>query len=334
MSATDQVAELFMDLGPDQILNLVERAYACHLTNLFRPMNSYINRVYELEDDGGTGLIVKFYRPGRWSFEAIQEEHRFLLELAGEELPVVAPLVLADGTTLGNHQGVPFGLFPKRGGRSVDEFDDEQWLQLGRLLGRVHSVGSRYATKCRPQMEPHGSTRDQLNYILSSGLIPAELVKLYSDCVEEIIAETAPLFSGLEKIRIHGDCHFANIIHRPGESFYLIDFDDMVMGPPVQDIWMLLPGTLEETFVEMDILLEGYETFRSFDRRSLGLVEPLRAMRFVHYTAWCAHQMVEDGFTRVIDDFGTFEYWQREIADLKDQLERIRDFRQPGGNVA
>jgi Ser/Thr protein kinase RdoA (MazF antagonist) len=151
--------------------------------------------------------------------------------------------------------------------------------------------------------------------------------------VESIITEIEPLFVGARPIRIHGDCHFANIIHRPGESFFLIDFDDMVMGPPVQDIWMLLPGTLEEAFAEMDMLLEGYETFRPFDRRSFRLIEPLRAMRFVHYMAWCAHQVAADGMTRVLDDFGSQSYWQKEIADLHDQLERIRDGYVPSGNI-
>lgn len=325
--------EVFRDLGPDQVLNLVEESLGVSLTNLFRPLNSYINRVYELEQQDGSGLVVKFYRPGRWSKNAIAEEHLFLQELSADEIPVIAPLQLKSGGTVGEFHGICYALFPKKGGRSVDEFDDDQWLQLGRLLGRVHSIGSRSQTRERPLMSPTASTRQQLDYLLKSGLVSERIAPEFKKIVDKIIEETTPLFEGVKPIRIHGDCHFANIIYRPGESFYLIDFDDMVMGPPVQDIWMLLPGTLEDTYVEMDILLEGYEMFHSFDRRSFRLIEPLRAMRFVHYMAWCAHQVMADGMTRVIDDFGTEHYWQQEVADLQDQLERIRDTKTPGGNI-
>lgn len=324
---------VFHDLGPNNVLGLVERVLDISLTNLFRPLNSYINRVYELEKDDGTGLIVKFYRPGRWTGDALREEHRFLLELDGEEIPVIAPLELSDGETLGTFEGVHFAVFPKRGGRSLDEFDDDQWLQLGHLLGRVHSIGEKKATEHRPLMLPTESTRNQLEYLLHGEIVPSEVKGGLQRVVETIIDEIDPLFSGVKPIRIHGDCHFANIIHRPGESFFLIDFDDMVMGPPVQDIWMLLPGTLDEAFVEMDILLEGYEVFRTFDRTTFRLIEPLRAMRFVHYMAWCVHQVAADGMTRVLDDFGTSTYWQKEIADLQDQLERIREGYSPSGNV-
>ncbi len=325
---------MFHNLGPDQVLGIVEDALQVPLTNLFRPLNSYINRVYELQQEDGTGLIVKFYRPHRWSAAALREEHAFLQELAEEEVPVIAPLRLADGSTLGSRRDVRFAVFPKRGGRSLDEFDDEQWLQLGRLLGRVHAVGARSPANARLLMSPTTSTRDQLRYLLDSPVVPPEVQEPLRQAVEAIISEIEPYFSSLTPIRIHGDCHFANVIHRPGESFFLIDFDDMVMGPPVQDIWMLLPGTPEEAVVEIDLLLEGYETFRPFDRRSLRLIEPLRAMRFIHYMAWCAHQVAADGMTRVIDDFGTDAYWRKEIADLHDQLERIRDSHLVLGNMA
>lgn len=329
---TDSSAEVFRDLSPDQVLNLVEESLGVSLTNMFRPLNSYINRVYELERDDGAGLVVKFYRPGRWQKPALLDEHHFLRELAAEEIPVIAPLDLQNGSTIGEFHGVFFSLFPKMGGRSVDEFNDDQWLQLGRLLARVHNIGEKRVAESRTVMKPDISMQRQLEYLLGSGYVPEHLKDELKDAVGRIIEETAALFQDVTPIRIHGDCHFANVIHRPGESFFLIDFDDMVMGPPVQDMWMLLPGPLEDAFVEMDILLEGYEAFRPFDRRSFRLMEPLRAMRFVHYIAWCAYQVAADGASRVAEDFGTELYWRREIDDLKDQLERIRDVELPGGN--
>ena len=141
---------------------------------------------------------------------------------------------------------------------------------------------------------------------------------------DELIAEISPDFEGQEGIRIHGDCHSGNLIYRPGESFYMIDFDDMLVGSPVQDIWMLLPGTPDECRVELALLLEGYEMFRPFDRRTLSLIEPLRAMRFIHYISWCGWQYAEDGETKIDAAFGTYNYWQKELADLNDQLGIIR----------
>ncbi|MEW6519302.1 MAG: serine/threonine protein kinase [Thermodesulfobacteriota bacterium] len=315
---------LFHSLTPDTVITLVERALDRHCTNLCRPLNSYINRVYELLAEDGDGLIVKFYRPGRWSRDALQDEHDFLQELHGEEIPVVPPLTLRDGGTLGSHEQISFAVFPKKGGRSYDEYNEEQWLELGRLLGRTHMVGARRRPKDRIVMAPDRSTTAQLAYILAGNFMPADLAGRFRDIAEELIEEIKPRFAGIDMIRIHGDCHFANLIYRPDESFYIVDFDDMAVGPPVQDMWMLLPGYSGESLAEIDIFLEGYETFRRFDQRTLSLIEPLRAMRYIHYIAWCAHQVAEDGFTHVVPDFGTEHYWVREINDLIEQLDRIR----------
>lgn len=313
----------FSRLTPDRVLTLVEEYMGVRCNNLFRPMNSYINRVFEIETVEQVRLIAKFYRPKRWTKEALLDEHQFLLDLKNQEIPVIAPLVANDGTTLGASGDLYFAVFPKCGGRSVDEFTDEQWLQLGRLLGRMHQVGEMATAAHRITMGPDHSSREQLKYLLAAKCIPEDLKASLEGAVLSILDDIGPLFSAVKNIRIHGDCHFANFIHRPGESLYVIDFDDMAMGPAVQDIWMLLPGSLEDTFKELDLFLEGYETFRPFDQSSLRLIEPLRAMRFIHYMAWCAHQTEEDGGTRAIDGFGSREYWQQEIADLLDQRERI-----------
>ncbi|MFZ5798983.1 MAG: serine/threonine protein kinase [Desulfobulbus sp.] len=321
-------------LTPDLVLTLAEQALAVRCTNLCRPLASYINRVYELETEEREGLIIKFYRPGRWSEAALHDEHDFLLELAAQEIPVIPPLRLRDGSTLGSHQGMRYALFPKCGGRSFDEYTDDQWLELGRLIGRTHAVGAAHPPRDRIILAPDRSTREQVDYLLETGFIPSDLRRSYAELAETLIAAITPLFAGVEMIRIHGDCHFANLIHRPGESFFLIDFDDMAVGPPVQDFWMLLPDYAEQSFPEIELFLEGYETFRHFDRRTLALIEPLRAMRFIHYSAWCARQVADDGSSPVIPDFGIPHYWQREIKDLSDQLDRIRDGVQPaGGNV-
>lgn len=311
-------------LTPEQILRQVESALGIVCSNLCRSYNSYINRVFEIEDEDGNGLVVKFYRPGRWSAQALQDEHDFLLELAAEEIPVIAPLPLKQGGTLGCCANIHFAIFPRKGGRCVDEFLDDQWLEIGRLLGRVHTVGARRLPRDRVRLHPASTTKTQLAFLRESGLLPEDLLGPYTHITEAIIAAIEPLFASGEAIRIHGDCHAGNLIHRPGESFFLIDFDDMAVGPAVQDFWLLLSGPLADCPIEVDLLLEGYETFRPFNRSTLRLIEPLRAMRFIHYAAWCAHQVLADGATSVIPDFGSRPYWQQEIADLHDQLARIR----------
>jgi Ser/Thr protein kinase RdoA (MazF antagonist) len=315
----------FPELGPETVLNLVEAALAIPCSNLCRPLNSYINRVFELESSHGKGLVVKFFRPGRWSKTALQDEQDFLLELDKQEIPVIPPLQLNNGETLGEYENLYFSVFPRCGGRSYDEFNEEQWMEIGRLLGRCHATGAVHPSRDRITMLPDHSTKDQVQFILESGLIREEPLhaKLSSIC-SELIGEISPLFEGTPISRIHGDCHFSNIIYRPGESFFLIDFDDMVMGPPVQDLWMLLPGTPKESLLEIDFFLEGYETFHHFDKRTFSLIEPLRAMRFLHYIAWLTHQYLGDGSAPIFPGFGSKEYWTTEIADLEDQLERIR----------
>jgi len=315
----------FETLHPEVVLSAVEEALGMYVSNLCRPMNSYINRVFELADEDGEGLIAKFYRPSRWSRQALQEEHDYLLELERAEVPVIAPLPLADGTTLGKTGSVHFAVFPKKWGRNVDEYTDDQWLELGRLLGRVHAVGAGGSAQARLTMHPQESTRAQVCFLLEHGNIPPELQPGFQEQTSAVIDQATRMFADMELIRLHGDCHNANLIYRPDESFYIIDFDDMVIGPPVQDLWMLLPDAPEKSLVEIDLFLEGYRTFRDFDLRSLQLIEPLRAMRFIHYMAWCAHQVLEDGSSVIMPDFGTREYWQREIDDLGDQLQRIRE---------
>lgn len=319
----------FHQLNPDQVITLAEQELGEPFSNLCRPMNSYINRVYELESRARQGFIAKFYRPGRWSPAGLADEHDFLLELAAHEVPVIAPLLLKGGTSLGNHGELYFALFPKKGGRFSNEFSEEQWLALGRLLGRTHAIGAVKKPADRPTIHPAHSTREHLDYLRQGSFLPPELAQSFFRTSEELLAEITPLFAGRQMLRIHGDCHASNLIYRPGESFYLIDFDDFATGPPVQDLWLLLPDLPEKSLYEIDLFLEGYETFRPFDRRTLALIEPLRAMRFIHYQAWCARQ-AGDLNGPPTPDWGSVEYWRQELADLQDQLARIRETRDFG----
>ncbi len=315
----------FSHLTPDVVLHLVEQSLGCRCTNMCRPLTSYINRVYDVELENGAWVVVKFYRPGRWRREALQDEQDFLSELREREIPVIAPLPCHDGQTLQEHHGMFYAIFPKRGGRALDEPTDRQWIELGRLLARVHAVGALHPPLDRITLGPRQSTTAQVEYILRSNLIPAEIRRRYERTVHELLDLIAPLFNGAGGTRIHGDCHRNNIICRPGEPLTLIDFDDMAVGPPVQDLWMLLPGHLRQSQAELELVLEGYETFHDFDRATLRLIEPLRAMRFIHFTAWCARQKADGGFARLAPDWGSESFWKQEIHDLEQQRQEILD---------
>ena len=236
----------FHNLSTEAIISLAERNLSEDFSGICRPLNSYINRVYELESRNGSGIIIKFYRPDRWSRIALQDEHDFLVELAEAEIPVIAPLKLGDSSTLGNFENIPFALFPKKGGRFISEYNEEQWLELGRLLARTHSIGELKLPRDRITIHPGRSTTEQVKFIKEGAFVSSEVAPAFFDAAEAIIEEITPLFDDLEMIRIHGDCHFANIIYRPDESFFLIDFDDLSVGPPVQDLWMLLPDHPEK----------------------------------------------------------------------------------------
>ena len=315
----------FSGLSPDRVLQLVERALGKPASNVCRPLGSYINRVYDVQMDDGTWVVPKFYRPGRWSRDALQDEQDFLTELSAAEIPVVAPLRGVDGELLHQQHGLTFAVFPKKGGRALEEPSPDQWKELGRLLARLHAVGEQHAPRDRVQLHPEISTCQHLDFILE-GDFPSDSIRDdYADVADDLIERIAPFFDDLATTRLHGDCHRANILGRPGEPFFLIDFDDMCVGPPVQDLWMMLPGHMRDSRVELDLLLEGYETFRELEPGTLRLIEPLRAMRIIHYTAWCARQKRDGGFARVAPDWGTAAFWRQETADLQRQRQEIED---------
>ncbi|MDA0577439.1 MAG: serine/threonine protein kinase [Verrucomicrobia bacterium] len=315
----------FSALSPEAVINAVEGALGADCTNVCRPLSSYINRVYEVGLGAGGFVVAKFYRPGRWSRDALQDELDFLAELHAAEVPVVPPLPGRDGALLHALGHTQFAVFPKKGGRPLDEPGVDAWPSLGRLIGRMHAVGARHSPRDRITLHPDVATEMHLDFILDSNTIPEALREEYTWAVEDLIEHIGPLFDAVPMLRVHGDCHRANILHRPGEGFHLLDFDDMAVGPAVQDLWLILPDRLARARREMDGLLVGYDTFLEFPRETLSLIEPLRAMRYIHYTAWCALQKADGGFARLAPGWGTSEFWRQEIADLARQRQEIDD---------
>ncbi len=314
----------FSALTPDSAMAAVEQAFGKRCRHFCLPMASYINRVYEFELEDKTRVIAKFYRPGRWSKEALQDEQDFVYELAAADLSVISPLKLKDNTSLGQQDGIYFALFPKKGGRKLEEpKNDEEWLALGRLVARIHLVGAKKKPRDRIVLTPGTYTAKNIEELKKSGFLPPDLGRQFDEIAQSLLQMSAPLFENRELIRLHGDCHRGNLLYAGDGGFLVIDFDDMAVGPPIQDLWMLLPAPLKDCRREMNLLLEGYETFRPFDQTSLQLIEPLRAMRFLHYAAWCSRQVKDPSFRKHFPEWGTRAYWIKEIADLHEQREII-----------
>jgi len=337
------MSDFFFNLTPEPILAAVEQI-GIRSTGRVSAMNSLENRVYdvELEDNpslrvhDGTGrtgvttvpadshVVGKFYRPGRWSKETILEEHEFLADLAAAEVPVVCPLKLQNGSTVGTAEGeILFSVFPKARGRAPQELNDDQLTQLGRFIGRLHNVGATKAAPHRIHLTPEKYGVESLKFLIDNNWLPMELVSRYRAVTEEIIQTISPLFKDLKVHRLHGDCHMGNLLENK-EGFFIIDFDDMLVGPAVQDIWLLTPGRDEEALRQRTIFLQGYTEMREFDRDQLQLVEPLRALRIVNYSAWVARRWKDPAFPRTFTEFNTHRYWDSEIRDLQIQLDFIK----------
>lgn len=314
----------FERLTPNAILAAVEATAGLHLTNAIVSLPSYINRVYELRTVEGVKLIAKFYRPGRWTREAIEDEHGFVADCAEAEIPVVAPLPFPDGRNIAEFEGILFSLFPKRAGRQLDINEDRDWVRLGSLVARMHLCGEKRSASHRISVGPRDATLSDLAF-LHDFVIPAQFREAYRNAVMRIVEMSDPFFSGLERIRIHGDCHRGNILDRLDEGLLLIDFDDMANGPPVQDLWLLLPDRAEKSKHEISLFIEGYERFRRFDRTSLRCIESLRAMRMIYFLAWCGRQADDALFKKNFPDWGSDRFWQKEINDLREQMGFIED---------
>lgn len=331
-------------LTPERIFASVERAYGLSLDGTLSPYASYINRVYGITSEDGERLVVKFYRPGRWSREAVREEHEFLADCNEDEIPVVVPFrnregemlsVLAaersdltegdrDTGTVGHETECLFAVFPRRAGRNFDAERDEDWIRLGSLVSRVHRAGRRRGAPHRITLRPELVTADAVAMLLGSGLVHPDLSDEFASVCAEALSLITPLFETAPTFhRIHGDCHRGNILDRPGEGLVLMDFDDMANGPAVQDLWLLLPGYAEDCGRELSLLLEGYEQFLPFDRQAFGLIEPLRFMRMIHFLAWSARQRHDARFASVFPDWGIRPFWIREVEDLRTQVRRI-----------
>ena len=320
----------FGDLTPEFMLDALDAA-GLRADGRMLQLNSFENRVLmlHLEDAqfGSTAAVAKFYRPARWSDAQILEEHAFAAELAAAEVPVAAPWPLAGGSTLFHHQGQRLAVTPRQGGRGPELEDPDVLRWIGRLLARLHTVGRERPFTQRLQWASAAPAQAARDWLIEHEAIPPELVTAWDDTVRRCIDAIQTAFDTLPDLqltRLHGDCHPGNILWTPGHGPHFVDLDDAVMGPVVQDLWMLLPGEADAARRLLNAVLEGYEQIAEFDDRELRLVEPLRTMRMIHHSAWLARRWGDPAFPAAFPWFGTPNYWMDQTALLRDQLEAMR----------
>lgn len=323
--AVPATAHPFDRLTPDFIMDAVESlGYRCDCRIL--PLNSYENRVYQVGLDAASPVIAKFYRPGRWSPEQLREEHQLTLELAAHELPVVAPLADSAGATLHAYRGFHFSLSPRRGGHAP-ELDNPDHLRLiGRLLARVHLIGASRPFRARPALDSRGFGHDCVAFLLES-FIPADYREAYRSLTRDLLQTVDVRLeqcAEIRRIRVHGDCHNGNMLWR-NDLLHLVDFDDTRMAPAIQDLWMLLSGPPEQQRSQLDKILDGYLEFRDFDSRELQLIEVLRTLRIIHYSAWLARRWDDPAFSRTFTWFNSLQYWGEHILELREQLAALQE---------
>ena len=317
----DQATQYFYELTPQRIHDGFAQG-GLELLPSLRWLNSLENRVIGVEDVDGDQWVGKFYRPGRWSADALQEEHAFMEELFAAEVPVRPPLVLDNGTTVGEIEGILFCIFPHHLGRMPDEITLEHVHELGSLVAKIHQVGSKKNLSHRPRIGPASWGLQCLDQLADEDVVPDRIWDRYERLVEELVDRLEGKFEEFDSLRVHGDLHRGNILWGSmGAGF--VDFDDLTMGPAVQDLWMLIPGRDDDDWMLKEAFLRSYEKVREFNRDELDLVEPLRALKFVRHAAWVAKRRNDPAFAKVFPEVESHNYWQRELDDLEAQLKML-----------
>lgn len=301
-----------------------------HCDGRLMQLNSFENRVYQVWNDDGRQYIAKFYRPGRWSDAAILEEHTFTLDLAEQEIPAVPPQIFS-GKTLHHFEGHRFALFEKRGGRApeLEQEDTLEWL--GRFLGRIHSVGSSCEFQARPRIDMQTFGVEPRNFLVAGDWLPDELRAAWISIADQALDRVSQAYEragNVQVLRLHGDCHPGNVLWTDNGPHF-VDFDDSRSGPAIQDLWMLLSGKDRELRGQLAALLRGYEMFREFDDRELYLIEALRTLRLIHYSAWIARRWNDPAFVVAFPWFGSVRYWQDRILELREQVALMQELPLP-----
>jgi len=325
MSENSSDSRPYDDLGPGVVLDAVEALDLCTDGRLLA-LNSFENRVWQVGLEDAEPVVVKFYRPGRWSDQAIEEEHAFSIELAGAGLSVVAPVSMG-GQTLHRHAGFRLAVFPRRGGHAPEPAHEPTLRLLGRTLGRMHAVGTAGRFHHRPELTIAERGREPVDWLIDRRWLPPHLEEAFSSLAGHLLDHIEAVFEragDYRRIRLHGDCHPGNILWRDDRAHF-VDLDDCLTGPAIQDLWMLISGSREEREQQLGWLIEEYRAFNDFDPRELHLVEALRTLRMIYYQAWLARRWDDPAFPAAFPWFGEDRHWENMIGQLREQLGELAE---------
>ncbi|TNF83768.1 MAG: serine/threonine protein kinase [Gammaproteobacteria bacterium] len=310
-------------LSPDLILDALESA-GFEPSGGLLALNSFENRVYQIELNDGDFVVAKFYRPERWSDAIIREEHAFSLELVEHELPVVAPIA-KDNETLFEHEGFRFAVFPRQGGYPPNLEDPDTYAVLARTLARLHEVGQAKPFKHRIRLSSERLGHESRAYLLEERWIPPDIEPAYESLTEHLLAEIDQrLPADFPGQRIHGDCHMGNVLWR-GETPHFVDLDDCLTGPEIQDLWMLLSGEHHERQAQLNKLLDAYLPFHDLNLATIDLIEPLRTLRIMHHAAWIARRWSDPAFPAAFPWFDSERYWSQHVLELREQQAALQE---------
>jgi Ser/Thr protein kinase RdoA (MazF antagonist) len=322
---TDQTTHPFDRLTPSFIMDAIESlGYVCDCRTF--ALNSYENRVYQVGIEDGQPLIAKFYRPARWSDEQIREEHQFCFELVGQELPVVAPLTDEHGESLFSYGGFRFTLYPRKGGHAPELDNLDNLYTLGTLMGRIHLVGASRPFEHRPAIDSQGFGHQSVA-LISERFIPIEYKATYDAITADLLSSIDEILertSEISWIRTHGDCHTGNMLWRD-DAPHFVDFDDARMAPAIQDLWMLLSGDRPRQLAQLSSIMDGYGQFYDLHPREFQLIEVLRTLRMLHYSAWLANRWEDPAFPRSFPWFNTVQYWGEHMLQLREQMSALQE---------
>ena len=325
----------YADLDPPRVLDALD-ALGLRGDGRLLQLNSYENRVFQVHLESGDVVVAKFYRPGRWSDAQILEEHAFARELVTADVPVVAPqplqaaqsttVVLGTPPTLAHVALHRVAVSARHAGRGPELEDPEVLEWLGRFLGRLHAVGLRGRFAHRRTLGPAWVSAARERLVSGEHIPEGERAPWLGRCDEALsgIEHAFAAAEPLRTLRLHGDFHPGNVMWRDGGP-HVVDLDDAINGPAVQDLWMLLSGDEAAMRKQLAHLLDGYRTFMPFDDRELALVEPLRTLRMICHSAWIAERWRDPAFPIAFPWFGQASYWSQQAMQLGEQIRAMRD---------
>lgn len=319
-------AHPFDTLSQDRIIDWME-SLGVYSDYRIYPLNSYENRVYRVGIEDGSPVVLKAYRPGRWSEAQIREELEFTQQLYEAEIPVV-PAMEMDGDILHHRDGFWFACFPMRAGHAFELDNPDQLYRIGQWLGRLHSVGEAGTFKHRPTQSLLEPIAQAQSFFKDSPLLPDDLRSNYlatlSPIAELIQEHYEPLYQQSQKFRIHGDFHAGNILSRD-DQLLIVDLDDTQTGPATQDIWKLLSGDRHEQAMQLNELEEGYEQFRTFPKKELKLLEALRTVHMIRHTLWIAQRWDDPAFPKAFSWFDSQRFWSDHLLALREQWALLQE---------